>query len=135
MPIKPFFSLTGILTGEQPGTGKPPGKYVYQKTKKGLGNIPGDTTRRHQVRIWTAGTNPNTPSQQIYRNKFAAGVAAWHALTGSEKEALRVPAEKLHLNNFQLFMRQWMRADHVALGSQWNGGTVTWNNGTGIWNL
>lgn len=102
--------LTGILTGIPPGTDLPPGKYVFQKTKAGLGNVPGDRKRRHQVRVWTAGTNPNTPGQQINRATFAEGVAAWHLLSPAQKETWRVPAEKLRLNNFQLWMRHWMRS-------------------------
>lgn len=129
------FSLTGILTGIPDNTALPAGKYVYQKTKAGLGNIPGDRTRRHQVRIWTAGTNPNTAAQRPRRALFKMGVTAWHDLTPAEQQALKTPAEKRGLNNFQLFMSTYMKTHDAPIGAIWNGGAVTWNGGAGIWNL
>lgn len=127
------FSLSGILSGKPDVPGKPPGKYVYQKTKAGLGNIPGDKTRRHQIRIWTAGTNPNTTGQQVFRNKFRLGVAKWHTFSPSVKESLRLPAEKLHLNNFQLYMRKWMHNQWVHPYTTWDNESTTWDSGATTW--
>jgi hypothetical protein len=127
------FSLTGILTGTPDVPGKPAGKYVYQKTKAGHGNIPGDKSRRQQVRIWTAGTNPNTPAQIPFRSKFRDGVASWHTLSAPEKEALRRQAEKLHLNNFQLYMRLWMLATTPSTSVQWDADQAVWDDGTPSW--
>ena len=109
--MKTHLQITGILTGTPDIPAKPHGKYVYQKTKAGLGNVPGDKSRRKQCRIWTRGTYSNTPAQQPFRARFADGVSAWHALTPSQKELWRKPGAKLHLNRFQAFMRYYLRSE------------------------
>jgi len=130
----PFFlTLTGILTGVPPGTAKPSGKYVYQKTAKGRGNIPGDKTRTYQVRRWVRGTQPNTPGQQPGRGKFALGVGHWHTLSDPEKETFRIPAEQLRLNRFQFFMREWMRSEPQIAATVWDSGTTVWDAGGTSW--
>lgn len=104
-----YTELRGILTGVPEGTTLPAGKYIYQKTKPGLGNIPGDKTRRLQVRRWTVQTNPRTAAQREARMAFRLGVTAWKKKSESEKEAWRAPGLKLGLNRFQAFMRDWMK--------------------------
>lgn len=133
MKIKPHLQLTGILKGVPFGTTKPLGKYVYQKVAAGLGNIPGSKNRREQVRRWVRGTQVNTPAQQPQRGRFALGVTAWHALTEPEKETYRVPAEKLHLNRFQLFMKIWCKTQPLPLHAVWDAGTTTWTSGNSQW--
>lgn len=135
MAIAPYFTLTGILTGVPPGTALPAGKYVYQKTTKGLGNVPGDRTKRQQIRIWVTGTPSNTPEQIYYRSIFAFAVAKWHTLSEPEKEAYRVPAEKLKLNRFQLFMKTYCRAAALQTATKWDAGTTQWDSGATIWPL
>ena len=135
MAHKPHLELSGILTGIPANTGKPYGKYIYQKTRAGHGNIHGDTTKRQQVRIWVRGTNPNTPAQQPYRARFALGVAAWHKLIPEEKESWRAPGIALKLNRFQAFMRDYLRTQPVPVGTEWDGGTTTWDSGTTTWDM
>jgi hypothetical protein len=126
-------TLTGILTGTPAVPGKPHGKYVYQKTRAGHGNIPGDKQRREQVRIWVQGTLVNTPAQQPYRGRFAQGVAAWHALADIQKEEWRQPGAILGLNRFQAFMRNWCRTQPLPSGTVWDGGLTTWDGGSTTW--
>lgn len=128
-------TLTGILTGTPALTTLPHGKWVYQKTRVGHGNIPGDRDRRHQVRRWVQGTQVNTSNQQPYKARFALGVGAWHALTPEEKETWRKPGEKLHLNRFQCFMRNWCRTHPPGTATTWDMGTTAWDAGTTIWPL
>jgi len=133
MKSKPHIELRGILTGTPDVPLKPFGKYVYQRTSAGHGNIPGDKTQRQQVRVWVRGTLTNTPAQQPYRARFALGVTAWHALTPQEKEAWRAPGAKLHLNRFQAFMREWGRTQPLPTNTVWDAGTTAWDAGTTIW--
>jgi len=113
MKSKPYIELRGILTGPPAIPLKPHGKYVYQKTVAGHGNIPEDKSNRQQCRRWVRGTLVHTAKQQPYRARFALGVEAWHGLTDSEKETWRVPGAKLHLNRFQSFMRNWCRTQPI----------------------
>lgn len=104
-----YTELRGILTGIPEGTALPFGKYIYQKTKAGLGNVPGDSTGRLQIRAWAPQFNPQTPAQRESRMAFRIGVAAWQKKSESEKEDWRAPGLKLGLNRFQAFMRDWMK--------------------------
>lgn len=135
MKSKPHFALTGILTGVPFGTAKPSAKYVYQKTKAGLGNIPEDKTKRQQVRLWVRGTLTNTPAQQPQRARFALGVAAWHSLTPEEKETWRAPGTARHLNRFQAFMRDWCLTQPLPASTVWDGGLSIWDDGATTWPL
>lgn len=130
---KQWLSITGILTHTPDGTGQPFGKYVFQKTIPGLGNVPGDKTRTQQIRRWTAGTPSNTILQQPHRERFAIGVATWHGLTEPEKEAWRAPGRLLKLNRFQAFMRNWCRTQPLPVIGEWDGGTTTWDAGATSW--
>jgi hypothetical protein len=118
--------LTGIFTGVPPGTSLPAGKYVFQKTVAGLGNITSDRSGRQQVRRWVRGTPTNTPLQQPQRARFARGVAAWHALSPEQKEAWRVPSRALGLNRFQGFMRTWCRTEPIQSVTVWDNSTTAW---------
>lgn len=130
-----YIELTGILTGMPENDIRPFGKYVYQRTRAGHGNIAGDASKRQQVRIWVRGTMRNTPAQQPYRARFALGVAAWHAMTNAQKEVYRVPGQKLGLNRFQLFMREWNLTHTTPTASVWDAGASTWDSGATTWPL
>jgi len=57
------------------------GAFVYQRTAPGLGNVPGDTTGRLQVRAYVAHNHSKTPAQLACRERFRAAMQAWRALT------------------------------------------------------
>jgi hypothetical protein len=127
--------LTGILTGTPDVPGKSYGKWVYQRTAAGHGNIPDDPTRTQQVRAWTAGTNPRTIQQVRNRVRFQAGVSAWHALTPEEKETYRQPGAKQGLNRFQYFMRLWVLHHDLPVGTIWDNGDTVWDAGVTMWDV
>lgn len=135
MKSKPYLELRGILSGTPAIPLKAPGKYVYQRTKKGLGNVPEDRTDRQQCRRHVIGTLRHTVKQQPYRLRFALGVETWRGMTEPQKEEWRIPSRKLHLNRFQGFMRNWGRTRHTPTGSTWDTGLTIWDTGLTTWDI
>jgi len=135
MGMKPYFSLTGILQGVPPGTSLPNGKYVYQKTVAGLGNVAGDKSKRMQIRRWVTGTPSNTPAQIYYRLIFAFANSKWKNLSEPEKESFRLPAEKRKLNRYQYYMSIICRAAALQTATSWDEGATQWDSGTTVWPL
>lgn len=127
--------LRGTLSGTPAIPLKPPGKYVYQRTAKGNGNVPEDLTNRQQCRRHVIGTTQHTVKQQPYRLRFALGVETWRGMTEQQKEAWRIPARTLHLNRFQGFMREWGRTKQPPTGSTWDTDSTTWDSGKTSWDI
>jgi hypothetical protein len=113
MDILNNLGLTGTLHCIKPVAGGTMGKYVFQKTRAGHGNIAGDVTRTLQVRRWVKGSNPRTPGQQVNRAAFATAVLAWHALSGEQRAALKHKSVGTNMNAYQLFLKQQMQAFHL----------------------
>jgi hypothetical protein len=128
-----FKKITGILFCTPPVGGKPEAKYVFQKTRAGHGNMPGDKTQSMQCRLWVKGTTTYTAEQKKNRGRFALGVAAWHALQPAEKQQWRTNANKTRLNGFQLFMRVWCRTTAQPSHTIWDFGATTWDSNTTTW--
>lgn len=128
-----WLELTGTLSGVPPGTGKPDGKYVYQRTGRGKGNIAGDPTGRQQVRRHVIPNNPRTAQQGAQRGRFALGVTAWHGLTPDDKTIWKQNGKKYKLGAFQMFMRVWCLSTELPTFTEWDGGTTTWDSGTTTW--
>lgn len=114
MTILDNLDIRGTLECTPPIAGKPAGRYVFQRTRPGHGNVLADPTRSLQCRIWTAGTNPRTQGQQTNRAAFAAAVLAWHSLSPPELAALRAAANDTNLNAYQLFLKRRMAEFHGA---------------------
>lgn len=64
-------------------------------------------TRRKE---WAKPTNPQTPEQQAWRAVFAAGHAAWTALTEEEKVKYNKRAVRRKYTGFNLFMSEYLLA-------------------------
>jgi hypothetical protein len=58
-------------------------------------------------------TNPQTETQQAWRDVFANGVEAWQLLTTSEKSVYNKLAINYNMLGFNLFIRNWLKY-HVA---------------------
>lgn len=56
-------------------------------------------------------TNPKSEQQQANRAVFAQGVAGWHELTAEEKLNYRRIGAKQNRNGFQIYMKEYMRAN------------------------
>ena len=53
--------------------------------------------------------NPQTPTQQAGRNKFALAVSAWQAMTEEEKKVYRKRHSPPHMTGYNRFLRDYMR--------------------------
>ena len=135
MKIKPALSLTGTLTCTPPGMALPFGKYVYQKCGHRLGNVPGDKTKRLQVRKWVTNNGGRTLAHAQNRARFRAGVVAWHALSEADKETWRAPGRKRNLNRFNAFMSHWCKTQPIPAGVPWDNGQTTWDGGVTTWEV
>jgi len=112
MKILNSLRITGTLTCAVPDASKPLGRYVFQRTRQGHGNVATDTTRTLQIRVWSAGTNPQTPAQQINRAAFADAVAAWQLLPSADRAQLRLDAVGTNMNAYQLWLKRSMTTFH-----------------------
>lgn len=89
---------------------RPCGKYVYQKVRAGLGNVPSDPHKALQLRRHVIPYDPHTPAQTARRARMASGVAAWHALGPDDKKAWRAAGASRRLPGFQTFISAWLKA-------------------------
>ena len=120
--INMWLELTGTLSG-----------YVYQLTRAGSGNIPGDKTNRRQKRRHVIPHNPKTIAQGFQRGRFALGVTAWHGLTALEKAQWKTNGSTRGLGAFQMFMRIWCLSTALPTATEWDGGLTTWDAGATGW--
>jgi hypothetical protein len=112
MSVFNSLKIAGKLHCVKPIKGGTFGKYVFQQTRHGHGNVAGDKTRRQQVRNWVKGRNPKTPAQQTNRDAFSSAVVAWHALSSETKAQLKKDSVGTNCNAYQLFLKQQMQAFH-----------------------
>lgn len=80
------------------------GDYVYRY-------YPGIALQR--VPYYTP-TNPRTGKQQTWREIFAQGIAAWHALSEEEKDEWRQKAKKKRMVGQHLFQSTWLKAHRLT---------------------
>lgn len=55
-------------------------------------------------------TNPQTEAQQAWRQVFADGIAAWHALSEAEKDEWRKKAKKKRMVGQHLFQSHYLNS-------------------------
>lgn len=99
--------VSGLLhSGYDPFTGKA-FKMVYQKVRKGLGNIEHNGRDDLQLRVQVKIRDKQSAKQLQCRARITAGTIAWQSLDESEKQIYRVYALDKHLTGFNLFMRNY----------------------------
>lgn len=89
------------------------GDFFYGET----GNIWGIYQRRHakgkkiyaRLKFYIP-SNPQTPTQQIGRNKFKNGMTAWGNFTNEQKNVYNERAKKKHLHGVNLFLREYLKS-------------------------
>lgn len=90
------------------------GDLVYQRVKKGRGNIPTNGPHDLQLRAHVPQTDARTPEQLRVRARLAAATAAYQALTVQEREELRKQTQGSKQTGFNRFVRDFCRAHEVS---------------------
>lgn len=88
---------------------RPCGAYVYQNTAPGKGNVPGDPSRRLQLRAHVIPADPHTPAQMARRAKFAAAVAGWHSLNPAQRATYQERGKSRALPGYNLYISEYLR--------------------------
>ena len=101
---KLVFSVRGgFQAGYNPMTGKA-FKMVYQRVRKGLGNIGTHGRMDLQLRLQPPIIDKKSKAQLQGRARMAAAVLAWQGLDGAEKTVWRNNAACLRMTGFNLFI-------------------------------
>lgn len=104
--------ITGELVMHKDPAQPQPEPYVYQRARKGKGNIERLDGIDLQLRRKGQRTDRITSKNAPHRARFAAGHAAWLALTETERNAYRERAGKLPITGYNLWMRDYLH--HAA---------------------
>lgn len=103
-PKNHALDVRGTLYLQDPPDGLPPGRYTFQKTAAGHGNIEGFAHADMQLRRHVVPADPKTSAQLARRTAFAAAVASWHAATQEQREAVRPLAERRQISLFNAWI-------------------------------
>jgi hypothetical protein len=105
--------VTGkIQSGYDPFTGEP-FKMVYQRVRKGLGNLEDTGGMGLQFRVQALITDKKSTAQLQSRARLAAAVTAYQTLPFTEKEALKLAALDLHMTGYNLFIKQFCETHNI----------------------
>lgn len=83
------------------------GQVVYQRVKKGRGNIPTKGPQDLQLRAHAPQTDARTPAQLRVRARLAAATAAYQVLPADQREALQKQTRGKQQTGFNLFVQQF----------------------------
>ena len=116
--IKPPHDLCLQITGainierqDEPGTFD---RKVYQRTRRGAGNIRSRGTRSFQLRAYVKSNPGNTEIQLAGRRRFAAAIAAYQALTPEERAPWVQKAKGAKMTHYNLFLRHFCRTHPIT---------------------
>ena len=84
-------------------------KWVYQRVKKGFGNIPTRHPYDLQLRRHVIPFDPLTAPQLTRRQVFANAVAAWQALSAPERQAWTEQGRRHALPGYQFFLSNYLK--------------------------
>ena len=105
--------VTGkIHSGYDPFTGKP-FKMVYQRVRKGLGNLEDTGGMGLQFRVQALITDKKSAAQLKSRARLAAATAAYQLLSQEHKELLKESALDLNITGYNLFIKQFCETHHI----------------------
>jgi len=89
------------------------GDWIYRYRRKGHCRDVGQ-----EIMVYYFPTNPRTGLQQSWRQIFANGMAAWHALSAEEKTAWNAEGRAHRLTGWSLFARHYLLT-HPLTGVEW----------------
>ena len=106
---KVTLAVTGkVHQGYDPLTGKP-FKMVYQRVRKGLGNIEQRGRMDLQIRVQPAIRDKQSPAQLQSRARLAAATQAWQTLDEAAQAAWRKRAATIKMTGFNLFVKNYCK--------------------------
>jgi len=82
-----------------------PVKYTLQRVKPGLGNVEGSADRSIQLRAHVIPADPRTPAQIACREKFAAAMAEYSAMTAEQKQYWKEIGNKSAISAMNAYTR------------------------------
>ena len=90
------------------------GDVIYQRVRKGKGNI--ETEGKYDLQIRSIGQpiDPRTPAQVKTRERITAATAAYKALTQQERDAWKASATRNKLTGYNLFIRHYCAAHPIT---------------------
>jgi hypothetical protein len=109
--MRPAIIPRGLLTELDPDAPGGIVRVVYQRTGRGLGNVPGVPGRVLQRRAHVIPADPRTPLQLLLRARIRAATAAWQELTEPERDDWRALARSRGPTGYMLFVAAYC-ADH-----------------------
>lgn len=112
-----------------------PGRYVFQRVKRGLGNVIDHPGRALQLRTHVIPYDPRTLAQRRQRTHMRNAVAAYHAATEQEKHAQHADAITRQVTDFNAYLAHWMRTNPLPTGAAWDAGAANWDAGATMWDL
>lgn len=102
-----------IGNGTDPLTNEPV-VLVYQRVRKGLGNIPTHGNYDLQLRRQPKIIDKKSPAQLQGRARIAAATAAWHQLSEAERQDYRKRAKSMHMTGFNLYIKEFCKQHPVS---------------------
>jgi len=76
--------ITGTLIIVPPGTSLPPRKMVFQRVRRGLGNLPDKSNTGHQLRAHVIPFDPKSAAQIARRDLMRAAVTRYRSPVGDD---------------------------------------------------
>lgn len=90
------------------------GDLVYQRVKKGRGNIPTSGPKDIQLRAHVPQTDARTPAQLQVRARLAAATAAYQALSAEQREMWKRQGKGARQTGYNLFVRDFCAVHQIS---------------------
>jgi hypothetical protein len=117
--MRPAILPRGLLTELDPGAPGGTVRVVYQRTARGLGNVPNVPGRILQRRAYVIPADPRTPMQRLVRARLAAATAAWQALAEPARAEWRSRALTRGPTGYMLFVRDYCQTHPIDPAHPW----------------
>jgi len=107
--VKIYTSIKGNLSLTPTDPPRQAGLYVFQRVRRGLGNITADKNRGMQLRRHVVPRDPKTPAQLARRSKFAQAIIAWRSASPQQKTDAAAAGARVGLPGYQWFLGAYIR--------------------------
>jgi len=108
--------ITKTLTFTPNNPPRPFGRYVFQRVRPGLGNLPGFPHLALQLRAHVIPIDPKTAAQMARRDLMRAAVARWHTSTDQDKAQWKINAQDRSISVFNSCISDTLRNFELIAG-------------------